>query len=462
MTRVLVAVALLVASSGTIASAQGLHGWALDGHTVILGADSDRVYLGMAPEGRPLTEALRQEWKVFSAPRLGGDLVQERVRPLQVEAWGVLKDIQHVAVHPEGRMAVISARRGEDDLDIFVSHRAKSRVPGGNAKWSTPMPLDGLNSQADEVFPQWRGRDIHFSSNRSGSFMLYTSRAATQWLRSERFPGVNEGAADVLSAVTVGPGWTWVSRRPSSQAPVQVVREEWPEVEAALEGGWSVCLTARGEAFSGQVLAVRDPSSRNVVRRMTTGPSGCAALDGLPADRVWTFQWQPDEGVPAELDVVAEVRAPDGRMVRRYTLSSESGWEFVFLPLDPVAEIQGNKGQDLSSWPDATLMVLHYDHGFAAPMDASWGAFLLWTAELQSSSEDGEWRVTGHTDASGTDEVNAALSLARAEYVATHLETQMKWPRNRIQVRAAGSQEPFSSDPAQNRRVEVRWVPAMQ
>ena len=143
-------------------------------------------------------------------------------------------------------------------------------------------------------------------------------------------------------------------------------------------------------------------------------------------------------------------------------MSSESGWEFVFLPLDPVAEIQGNKGQDLSSWPDATLMVLHYDHGFAAPMDASWGAFLLWTAELQSSSEDGEWRVTGHTDASGTDEVNAALSLARAEYVATHLETHMKWPRNRIQVRAAGSHEPFSSDPAQNRRVEVRWVPAMQ
>jgi outer membrane protein OmpA-like peptidoglycan-associated protein len=463
VTRLSVGLTLFVWTIGAQAWAQQeREGWSLDRHTVVLGADSDRVYLGLAQEGVTLNEALRQEWKVLSAPRLGGDLVEERVRPLQVEAWNALKNIQHVAVHPDGGMAVISARRGEDDLDVFVSHRSKSRVPGGRAIWSAPMPLDGLNSEADEVFPQWNGRDITFSSDRSGSFVLYTARAATQWLRAERHAGLDERAVDVLSALTVGPGWTWVSRRPSPDAPVQVVREDWPQPKAALEAGWSVCVTADGGAMAGQVLAVRDPSTRNVVRRMTTGPDGCAELAGLPADRVWTFQWQREESATPAGAAVAEVRAPDGRVVRRYDLSAASGWEFVFLPLDPVAEIRDRRAQDGSTWPTSTLAILSYEHGSPTPTPESWRTFLTWAKGIQQRPEQGVLHVTGHTDASGTDDVNAALSLARAEYVATQCQALAKWPEERVEVRALGSAQPLSDDPAQNRRVEVRWVPAMQ
>jgi len=462
VTRLFVVLTLLVMTSGTQALAQGSEGWALDRHTVVLGADSDRVYLGLAPEGATLTEALRQEWKVLSAPRLGGDLVEERVRPLQVEAWNSLENIQHVAVHPDGGMAVISARRGDDDLDVFVSHRSKSRVPGGRATWSAPMPLDGLNSEADEVFPQWDGRDINFSSNRSGSFGLYTARAATQWLRAEPHAGVDQRTGDVLSALTVGPGWTWVSRRPSPDAPVQVFREGWPLPEAALEGGWTVCVVAEGGPLAGQVLAVRDPSTRHVVRRMTTGTDGCAELDGLPAGRVWTFQWQRDESAAPAGAAVAKVRAPDGRVVRRYDLSAASGWEFIFLPLDPVAEIQDRRGQDGSTWPTSTLTILSYERGSPTPTPDSWRTFLTWAKAIQQRPEQGFLHVTGHTDASGTDDVNAALSLARAEYVATQCQALAKWPEERVEVRALGSTQPLSDDPAQNRRVEVRWVPAMQ
>ena len=77
-------------------------------------------------------------------------------------------------------------------------------------------------------------------------------------------------------------------------------------------------------------------------------------------------------------------------------------------------------------------------------------------------SDQGILRVTGHTDASGTDDLNAALSLARAEYVATQLQSLVKWPQERVQVEALGSAEPLGNDPAQNRRVEVRWVPSLQ
>lgn len=437
-------------------------GWALDRHTVILGADSDRVYLGMAPEGLALNEAVREEWSVFSAPRLGGALVEEQLRPLNVEAWQGLNGIQHVAMHPDGGMALISARRLGDDCDLFVSHRAKSRVPGGRESWSAPMPLDGLNTEADEVFPHWEGRDVAFASNRTGSFALYTARAATQWLRSELFSEVAEDASDVLSAVTVGPGWTWVSRRQSFREPVSVVREFWPKPESTLESGWSVCVLSQGLEVANQVLVVRDPATRNVTSLLETNREGCASLDGLPSDQVWTLQWKrvPELELAGPLEV--EVRAPDGRVVRRYTLSAEGGWELVFLPLDPVAELRDLQGSDGSDWPSLALSVLNYDLGQTIPTTDSWQPFLGWVKACRSNPEQGSFFVTGHTDASGTEEHNALLSQARANHVAMHLTTNLNWPTERVVVRAVGSSQPLGDNPAQNRRVEVRWVPAMQ
>ena len=460
--RLLGASTLLVLAGATQVRGQGSEGWSLDRHAVVLGADSDRVYLGVAPHGLPLHEAVRQRWEVFSAPRLGGDLVEERLRPLQVDAWQSLESIQHVSMHPDGGMALISARRGGEDLDVFVSHRSKSRIPGGRESWSTPMPLDGLNSESDEVFPHWEGRDVCFASNRDGPFALFSSHAATQWLRAERRTELAEGAADVLSALTVGPEWTWVSRRTSVDGPVVVVRESWPQPLAVLGEDWSVCLLADGVALANQVLTVREPDSRNVARQIQTNVDGCASLDGLPSDRVWTFQWRRDSADLWGTEALVEVRAPDGRVVRRYNLSAASGWEFVFLPLDPVAEIQDRRGQDGSTWPASTLAILSYEHGSPNPTPDSWRTFLTWAKGIQQLSDQGFLRVTGHTDVSGTDDLNAALSLARAEYVATQVQALVKWPEERVEVRALGSTQPLSDDPAQNRRVEVRWVPSMQ
>ena len=112
-----------------------------------------------------------------------------------------------------------------------------SRVPGGRDVWSSPLPLDGLNSEADDVFPQWQGQDISFGSNRSGTFQLFQARAALQYLRAEPHP--LEVAGEVLSAVTVGPGFTWVARRLSEDQAVEVVRVSWPQPERPLPEGWS-------------------------------------------------------------------------------------------------------------------------------------------------------------------------------------------------------------------------------
>jgi len=443
--------------------AQPAEGWAPDRHAVVLGADSDRVYVALGAPGLSLEDAIRDAWTVHSAPRMGGDLVEERLRPLNVEAWANLTGIQHVAMHPSGNLALISARREGGDLDLFLSHRRPSRVPGGRETWTAPLPLDGLNTEADEVFPHWEGRDVVFSSNQTGSFQLYTSRAVTQWLRAEVRTDLFDLPVEVLSAVTVGPGWTWVSGRGSADEHVAVHRVQAPAPEAVLGAGWSLCLRIGDSPAQDQDIAIREVTSRNVVRHVNTGAAGCASIGDLPSDRAWTVQWLRGSALPSpNVRAVAEIRAPDGRVVRTYELRADRGWEFVFLPLDPVTEMQDLRGQDGSTWPTSTLAILRYEHGSPTPTPDSWRTFLTWAKGIQQFPEQGFLHVTGHTDASGTDDVNASLSLARAEYVATQCQALAKWPGERVEVRALGSTQPLGGDPAQNRRVEVRWVPAMQ
>jgi outer membrane protein OmpA-like peptidoglycan-associated protein len=72
-------------------------------------------------------------------------------------------------------------------------------------------------------------------------------------------------------------------------------------------------------------------------------------------------------------------------------------------------------------------------------------------------------RVTGHTDSTGSDQINQPLSERRADSVAMYLRSQ-KVSSARIQAYGYGSRYPVASNdtPAgrdQNRRVELELVP---
>lgn len=74
--------------------------------------------------------------------------------------------------------------------------------------------------------------------------------------------------------------------------------------------------------------------------------------------------------------------------------------------------------------------------------------------------------VTGHTDSTGNDELNRALSERRANAVADYLEYKGV-ARARVATRGYGSQFPVASNDtpegrAQNRRVEIRLSPVAQ
>ena len=64
-------------------------------------------------------------------------MVALRVQPKQVAAWHELRHIQHVAIHSQGRKAVIAAQQHGDDLDLFLSHQlSDARANDGEERWT--------------------------------------------------------------------------------------------------------------------------------------------------------------------------------------------------------------------------------------------------------------------------------------------------------------------------------------
>jgi outer membrane protein OmpA-like peptidoglycan-associated protein len=69
--------------------------------------------------------------------------------------------------------------------------------------------------------------------------------------------------------------------------------------------------------------------------------------------------------------------------------------------------------------------------------------------------------IGGHTDSTGTAEYNQALSLKRADSVKAALIQNGVAPERMATV-GYGESRPISSDPAMNRRVEIRIAPIRQ
>ena len=409
------------------------------------------------------TKPCRAAWEVHAAPRTGGAMVELGVQPKRVKAWSGLRNIQHVAVHSQGRKAVIAAQQWGHDLDLFLSHRLDSTDERGGEVWTEPRPLDGLNSQADEVFPRWEGQDVTFASNRTGAFRVYDASSALQLLRATPREDVPAGMEEVLSVVTVGPSFTWVSGRRSHGAALSVQRWDWPQAASPMPEGWTLCVSMADETEAAGTLAVRAVDSGDLIRTLNLDADGCASLPGLPADRAWAFQWDGTSRQPPTSERgVRRPSVPRRSVGRTLHLERLQGvGPLSCCPWMPFKTFRVAKGgwqrmaksrlrpAELRAWSSESVRI------FMAGVSSVGGGTMF-------PEEPGHWSVVGHTDASGAQHVNDKLSLDRAERIASYLVDEMGWPRSSVEVRGAGSAEPLGEDPAQNRRVEVLWVPSMQ
>ena len=330
-------------------------------HAVVLGMDSNQVYLAVAPAQTSLHQSLLQRWEVHGAPRTGGEMRDLRVQPKQVAAWSGLRHIQHVAIHSQGRKAVIAAQQHGDDLDLFLSYQLSDRVEDGGRALDRTAASRWAEFASGRSVPAMGGPGFGFASNRTGAFTVYDASAALQLLRATRREGLPDGLADVLSVVTVGPSFTWVSGRRSHGAALSVQRWDWPQPTSPVPEGWTLCVSLKDETQAAGALAVRAVDSGDLIRTFDLDSEGCASLAGLPADRAWSFQWDGTSfGNPSTpKEAFADLRSPDGRLVRRYILNASKGWSFVMLPLDAIQELSGANKEDGSAWPQADFALLH-------------------------------------------------------------------------------------------------------
>ncbi|MDA0728284.1 MAG: OmpA family protein [Bacteroidetes bacterium] len=473
LSLVIVILGLCGLAMPSLALGQGmpLDDWQKNHHVVILGVDSDVVYLGKTRGDQTLAQAMRANWEVGTVSRLAstGDalVMPDALVPIQDPAWAALGKLQHVAIHARLGLAVLSASRpgGRGDLDLFMSHRMTQRkvgVSGGvEVSWSSPQPLDGLNTTGDEVFPRWEGRDVVFASNgrstdevEGGSFSLYRSEGRHQWLRAEAIQGPWNLEDDQTSVAECVPGTLGLSQRLQGSPHVQLTWKAEASRREVLGEGWTMCVRdpLTLEPLHGN-LEVRDSKTRRVCGRWTV--HGCADVSQLDPTQPWVVRWNADELIEAEWVLVS----PDGRIIRRHLLRDDLGWSFTMLPLDAVEAMKQGALQDASFWPWLEVQLVHFDLGSSNPQPASLRAFQSWVNESTSFThhEAGRWLVMGHADQSGPESVNASLSEARAQVIAQEL--LLLFPDAKMVTSGAGSTLPVGNDPAQNRRVEVRWVP---
>ena len=72
--------------------------------------------------------------------------------------------------------------------------------------------------------------------------------------------------------------------------------------------------------------------------------------------------------------------------------------------------------------------------------------------------------IGGHTDGSGSEKANQAISEKRAQSAKKYLQDKFNIPENRLTVKGYGTTKPIADDKTQegrskNRRVEFKYLP---
>ena len=119
-----------------------------------------------------------------------------------------------------------------------------------------------------------------------------------------------------------------------------------------------------------------------------------------------------------------------------------------------------------ASLREPSAWVIYFDDGSVALKDPGRQTLdqaAKWSGTLFASPAPPGWQLCliGHTDNTGTDASNLALSRRRSEVVKAYL-VERGLPRERLAVSAAGSTKPQVTTPAntheaQNRRVELAF-----
>lgn len=445
---------------------------------VLLGWDGRSLFYRSIPRASDTVKAgdwfLSQGQEYSAAPMKGWTAFTEGT-PMNLRAWSAadwpgLGEIQHVAIDADRGVLVLSAWQPEGHFDLFMAQRSGST-------WTTPLPLKGLNTSADEVFPNFDNGALLFASNGHlglGGFDVYRSDRREHYAVCVPLEqGINT-PGDELAAVPVQSGLNqgyYVSavRMGGRGVDLYWVGERSDE-RANREKELAVELVFRRTPVDGASFEIRDRAGALVLRNSTDERGrlilGSLALDAALEVRVSMGQGRaiPDGAICHVYERCSRVDCGEPnwsgwRRVRSYRIEGGKAFVFDLLPLDALERWPRPSDEDAARWRgDVPMCVVNFATAEFALNGKAEMRLSHWLEGLQWDRHSGRFEVRGFTDAEGEVVRNQVLSEQRAEAAVRSLEragvppSQIRW--SGYGVATEGATE------ADRRRVEVRWVAA--
>lgn len=411
----------------------------------------------------------------YSATPAQGWFAFDKGQPMNLRAWSAadwpgIGEVQHVTIDADRGVLVLSTLQPTGDFDLFIAQRSGST-------WSDPLPLVGLNTVADEVFPNFDNGALLFASNGhpgQGGFDIYRSDRRSHYAKCKGLGhGVNT-AGDELAAVATGAhvdqGYYVSAVRMGGRGVdlywVGAMADEGANQRKEL----AVEVVYRRTPMESVLFEIRDRAGALVLRQ-PTDVQGRLVLGALALDAVFEVQVSMESGRAIPDGAICHVyeqcgRAdcgeahwPGWRRVRSYRIEGGVAFVFDLLPLDALERWPRPSDEDAARWQsDVPMCRVKFTTAEYILKSSAEQQLNQWLDGLNWTTQSGYFEVRGYTDAQGEVVRNQVLSEQRAEQTARVLQRagvqpfQIQWSGHGVASEGA--------DEADRRRVEVRWVAA--
>jgi hypothetical protein len=451
---------------------------------VLIGWDGQEIYFGRVETAWNLKNDMRwflESRQDFTARRMQGWSEFERPISTHLKAnrfpsWDALGDIQHVAIDPNRGVLVMSVWMEDGQFDLHIAQKEGD-------SWSTPKPLEALNTPQNEVFPNFNGGDLWFGSDRpggQGGFDIYRSTRLDLFSKVSLLPVPINSVGDELTAISIG-------NNSDSNLYISAIR-------AGGQGGvdllWMGLPPAKGQTDSvrlGMEIRYQRESIKNLdihIRERGGRHVFSGALDDQGRVEVGAIRLDAAMEVRLESNKRKKPALPDGvvchvykkcpletclnstwpgwKHIRSYRLSGGEVFVFDLLPLDALGNWPRPSDIDRSILDrrNRATWEARFDSNESNLSESDENEFMKWLRSFELTQ--GQWpenlklQIEGHTDSEGSSAGNYQLSLQRAQQVLG-LASKMGFGAHRMEVFGWGSK--FASGEVQeDRRVIVRWV----
>jgi outer membrane protein OmpA-like peptidoglycan-associated protein len=386
-------------------------------------------------------------------------------------------------------LLAFSRKKNSEDDDIYVSFLE-------NGKWTRPIDLgDGINSKYSETTPflSADGKTLYFSSDRpggQGSQDIYMTRRLDEtwqnWRKPQNLgPPVNTDEYDAYYSISAKGDYAYFMSAKGSLGKKDIFRLA---VESPESAGKESAGTESGGTESGGKI-VNAPPVDAAIGESRFGPSSTRSVTSQESDPVvllsGTVLNQKTGKVPDDASITYEDLAT-GKTLGQAKPDPNTGKYKLVLPYGKNYGITANaKGliptsinldlstvrgryielddRDLSMVPlvkgnTATVNNLFFDLGKATLKPES-EPELKRILQVMKDNKSLVIEISGHTDNTGSDEINNKLSLERANAVKDNL-LKGGIDTARIRTKGYGKSKPKADNATEegrqiNRRVEI-------